>query len=99
MQPRSMISTIWTDPAAAQQYRTGLSLHSHTSCSEETLTFIHKILRVLPGLQHVFRHYERQGEKRGVDPTGGAASWTAAEQVVVEDQDHRPDRERLAAGR
>jgi hypothetical protein len=66
MQPRSRISTIWTDPAAAQQYRTGLSLHSHTSCSEETLTFIHKILRVVPGLEHVFRHYERQSEKRGL---------------------------------
>ena len=66
MQPRSRISTIWTDSAAAQQYRTGLSLHSHTSCSEETLTFIHKILRVLPGLERVFQHYERQGEKRGL---------------------------------
>jgi len=65
MQPRSRISTIWTDSAAAQGYRTGLSLHGHTSCSEETLTFIHKILRVLPGLEHVFRHYERQTERRG----------------------------------
>ena len=65
MQPRSRISTIWADPAAAQQYRTGLSLHSHTSCSEETLTFIHKILKVLPGLEYVFRHYERETEKRG----------------------------------
>lgn len=66
MQPRSRISTIWTDPAAAQQYRTGLSLHSHTSCSEETLTFIRKILRVLPGLECVFQHYERQSERRGL---------------------------------
>jgi len=66
MQPRSRISTIWTDSAVAQRYRTGLSLHSHTSCSEETLTFIHKILRVLPGLEQLFQHYERQGEKHGL---------------------------------
>ena len=65
MQPRSRISTIWTDSAAPQGYRTGLSLHSHTSCSEETLTFIHKILRMLPGLEHIFRHYEHQSERRG----------------------------------
>lgn len=66
MQPRSRISTIWTDSAAPQGHRTALSLHSHTSCSEETLTFIHKILRMLPGLEHVFRHYERQSEERGL---------------------------------
>ena len=56
MQPKSRIATIWADPAAAQQFSTGLSLHSHTSCSEETLTFIHKILRVVPGLEPVFNH-------------------------------------------
>lgn len=66
MQPKSRITTSWTDSAAAKRYPTGLSLHSHTSCSEETLTFIHKILRVVPGLEQVFNHYERQGEKHGL---------------------------------
>ncbi len=46
-------------------YLSGVSLHSHTSMSEETLTFVHKFLAMLPGLHHVFAHYDRKSRNNG----------------------------------
>ena len=60
MQPRSKISSVWNEPVVTGGYRTGVSLHSHTSASEESLMFIHKMFVFLPGLRQVFEHYERQ---------------------------------------
>jgi hypothetical protein len=60
MQPRSKISSVWNDSTVTEGYRTGVSLHSHTSASEESLMFIHKMFVFLPGLRQVFEHYERQ---------------------------------------
>ena len=65
MQPRSKVSSVWRDTAAAATYRTGVSLHSHTSMSEETLTFVHKFLALLPGLRAVFAHYDRKSKNNG----------------------------------
>ena len=65
MQPNTTISTVWTDRKAAQGYQSGISLHSHTSMSEETLTFIHKMFAYLPGLRLLFEHYERQSRECG----------------------------------
>ena len=60
MQPRSKISSVWSEPAVTEGCRTGVSLHSHTSASEESLMFIHKMFVFLPVLRQVFEHYERQ---------------------------------------
>jgi hypothetical protein len=38
--PTSTISYLWRDPAAARGFRTGVSLHSHTNQSQETLDFV-----------------------------------------------------------
>jgi hypothetical protein len=38
--PTSTISYLWRDPNAAQPFRTGVSLHSHTNQSQETLDFV-----------------------------------------------------------
>lgn len=71
MHPCSTISSTWDERSARQRFRaghglrSGVSLHSHTSCSEETLTFIHKMLAFLPGLRHIFQHYERQSQATG----------------------------------
>ena len=65
MQPRSKVSSVWRDNAASASYRTGVSLHSHTSMSEETLTFVHKFLALLPGLRPVFAHYDRKSRNHG----------------------------------
>jgi len=59
MQPQTQITSQWNDTAAVERYRTGVSLHSHTSCSEESLKFVHRFLSVLPGAVHVMRRYER----------------------------------------
>lgn len=64
--PRTKITSLWNEPGAPAAYTTGVSLHSHTSQSEETMTFVHKFLALLPGLQHVFAHYDRKSESAGV---------------------------------
>lgn len=64
MQPKTEITSSWKDGAAAEPYRTGVSLHSHTSCSEESLKFVHMFVRMLPGASWVVRRYERACQKR-----------------------------------
>jgi hypothetical protein len=63
MQPKTQITSRWKDAAAVERYRTGVSLHSHTSCSEETLKFVHLFLAALPGGARVMRRYEQTCEK------------------------------------
>ena len=63
MQPCTTVSSIWKDRSASKPYHSGISLHSHTSMSEETLTFIHKMFAYLPGLSAIFAHYERQSRR------------------------------------
>ena len=38
--PTSTISYLWRDPKAARNFQTGVSLHSHTNQSQETLDFV-----------------------------------------------------------
>ncbi len=38
--PTSTISYLWRDPKAARPFQTGVSLHSHTNQSQETLDFV-----------------------------------------------------------
>lgn len=64
MQPNTQITSRWKDAAAADQYGTGVSLHSHTSCSEETLKFVHMFLAMLPGADLLMRRYERCAEEK-----------------------------------
>jgi hypothetical protein len=59
MKPVSQITSRWKDASATERYRTGVSLHSHTSCSEETLDFVHKFVAMLPGAGHLLARYER----------------------------------------
>jgi hypothetical protein len=64
MQPISKISTNWKEPHAVAPYETGVSLHSHTSISEESLQFIHVLGLTLPGVKALTRHYERICQER-----------------------------------
>ena len=61
--PKTRISGLWSDERAADTYTSGVSLHSHTSMSEETLTFIHKLLVRIPALNAIFNHYTRKGRE------------------------------------
>lgn len=50
----------WIDPAAARGYRTGVSLHSHTSFSKETLSFVPRHTADVPFLSSGIRRLERK---------------------------------------
>jgi len=76
MQPTSRISTNWKEPQATAVYTTGVSLHSHTSISEESLEFIHALGMALPGVKALNRRYETIcREKYGVTLDFRRANW------------------------
>lgn len=76
MRPSSRISTNWNEPCATVTYETGVSLHSHTSLSEETLGFIHALGVALPGGKAVTRHYEKLClERHGLKLDFDRANW------------------------
>jgi len=64
MQPISRVSNIWSDPTLTRSFTTGVSLHSHTCASEESLSFIHKMFTDKPLLGRIFSLYERVMVKR-----------------------------------
>ncbi len=62
-----MSSTIhlqWKDGAAAGRFRTGVSLHSHTLHSRESLDFIYHAATRVPLLSAAIRHGERLYRER-----------------------------------
>jgi len=73
----STISYLWCDQRAAEGFRTGVSLHSHTNQSKETLSFLANI-----GSQHSFfrpllARMERRSElNHGMKVNYAAAYWT-----------------------
>ena len=75
MQPKSKISSIWNDSTAPAGYRSGVSLHSHTSMSIESLMFIHKMFVFLPGLRQVFEHYDRKSKRNDFKLDFVSAHW------------------------
>jgi len=73
--PSNRITTHWTEPQAAELFTTGVSLHSHTSLSEETLGFIHAMFVVMPGLKRVFEYYAQRSARHGVTLDFDRANW------------------------
>ena len=72
---KSKITSNWKQPLATQEFTTGVSLHSHTSVSEETLGFIHAMFVVMPGLKRVFEHYAEQSSRHGIRLDFDRANW------------------------
>jgi hypothetical protein len=67
----------WIDPAAARRFRTGVSLHSHTSLSRETLMFVPRHTEHVPILcKAVKRLEERFRETNGHDLDYREIWWT-----------------------
>lgn len=64
MQPRSTVSYDWNSPSPVFRYHTGVSLHSHTSHSIESLTFIHSMFMTRKWLRPVFSYYEKASRSR-----------------------------------
>lgn len=72
---RSTVTSLWNQRDLPAAFSSGVSLHSHTSQSLETLTFLHKLLAAIPGLPHMFAHYERQATQRHVQLDFQRGNW------------------------
>ncbi len=67
----------WSNRAAASFHRSAVSLHSHTSCSRETLDCLPYICSKVPGLDAARRSYERWFQNtHGYAIDYGSGWWT-----------------------
>jgi hypothetical protein len=71
------ISYLWREPEAAKGFATGVSLHSHTNQSKETLDFISELSKDWGFLQPVMRWAERRSVRMsGISPDYARSYWT-----------------------
>ena len=73
----STINYLWRDKKAAEGYRTGVSLHSHTNQSQETLDFVANFCNQYPIARPFISRLERRSEaNHGVKVNYSASYWT-----------------------
>jgi hypothetical protein len=73
----SSISYLWRDPYAAQGFKSGVSLHSHTNQSTETLDFLANFGNQYPVMRPLLSRLERRAEdNHGFHIDYAAAYWT-----------------------
>ena len=73
----STISYLWRDRKAAHGFRSGVSLHSHTNQSKETLDFLANLGNQYPLIRPLLSRLERRSEsKYGVRLNYAASYWT-----------------------
>ncbi len=71
------VSYLWREPQAPKGFRTGVSLHSHTNQSKETLDFIAELSTDWGFLQPVMRWLEdRSVRYSGIRPDYARSYWT-----------------------
>jgi hypothetical protein len=71
------ISYLWKDPEAAKGYSTGVSLHSHTNQSKETLDFLANLGEQYRWMRPILRAGERRSREQHNTPVNYAAAyWT-----------------------
>jgi len=74
---RSSISYLWRDTKAPQGFRSGVSLHSHTNQSKETLAFLAKFGNQFPAMKRLMARLERRSEaNHGMRVNYKASYWT-----------------------
>ena len=74
---QSSISYLWREPEAAKGFVTGVSLHSHTNQSKETLDFISELSKDWSFLQPIIQWGERRSKRlTGIDANYAKAYWT-----------------------
>jgi hypothetical protein len=74
---QSSISYLWREPQAARGFTTGVSLHSHTNQSRETLDFIADLSRDWGVLQPLMRWAEQRSQRlSGIRPDYAHSYWT-----------------------
>jgi hypothetical protein len=75
--PSAAISYLWRDKDAPSEFRTGVSLHSHTNQSQETLDFLANFGNQFPVMRPILSRLERRSEQiHGVPINYGAGYWT-----------------------
>jgi len=75
--PTSTISYMWRDPDAARVFRTGVSLHSHTNQSQETLDFVTDWGAQYPFVKPLLQRLEHRSHGRhGIKVDWKASYWT-----------------------
>ncbi len=75
--PSSAISYLWRDKAAPDGFRTGVSLHSHTNQSHETLDFLANFGNQFPVMRPLLSRMERRAEQyHGIHIDYAASYWT-----------------------
>lgn len=73
----SKISYLWDDPYASRGFASGVSLHSHTSQSKETLDFLANFGNQYPWLRPIFARSERHcREKHHIQIDYKRSYWT-----------------------
>jgi hypothetical protein len=73
----STISYLWRDKTAPKDFRTGVSLHSHTNQSQETLDFLANFGNQYPIMRPLLARLERRSEQmHGVRVNYAASYWT-----------------------
>ena len=71
------VSYIWREPKAAEGFTSGVSLHSHTNQSKETLDFIAELSNDWPWIQPFMRWAEdRCVSRSGIRPDYARSYWT-----------------------
>jgi hypothetical protein len=75
--PLSTISYLWRDRKATEGFQTGVSLHSHTNQSHETLDFLANLGNQYPWIRPLLTRLEQRSERMHGVPINYAASyWT-----------------------
>ena len=75
--PNSSISYLWRDQTAPAAFRTGISLHSHTNQSQETLDFLANFGNQFPAIRPFMARFERRSEQvHGVRINYARSYWT-----------------------
>jgi len=75
--PGSAISYLWRDKHAPKGFRTGVSLHSHTNQSRETLDFLANFGNQFPVMRPLLSRMERRAEQlHGIRIDYSASYWT-----------------------
>jgi hypothetical protein len=73
----STISYLWRDKNATQGFRSGVSLHSHTNQSKETLDFLANLGNTYPLIRPLLARLERRSEQlHGVRINYAESYWT-----------------------
>jgi hypothetical protein len=74
---KSTVSYLWREPHAAREFTTGVSLHSHTCQSRETLDFIAELSTDFKWMQPIIQWGERRSVRcSGIKPDYLRAYWT-----------------------